>query len=77
MKLPGFRGDDEEPRLGREEREFVQAVKDAKRMKRGESMGKLLKLFGNAVPRGIRSPDSTVRNIHLYVPGRKGKTRLY
>ena len=32
--------------------------------------------FRKTVPKGIRHPDSTVANIHLYLPGRKGKTNL-
>lgn len=44
----------------------------------GKSSGaqKLLGAFGKAIPKGIRHPDSLVSNSHLYLPGRRGKTRL-
>jgi len=60
------------------EREFIQAVKDAKKMRRGQFMSGILKNLGNAFPKGIRNPDDTVRNSHLYIPGKGShKTRLY
>jgi len=63
--------------MDREEKEFVGAVKDLKRMKRNESLGKVLRSFGNVIPKGVRDPDSLVRNQHLYIPGKRGKTRLF
>ena len=60
------------------DREFIQAVKDAKKMRRGQFMSGVLKQLGKAFPKGIRNPDDTVRNSHLYLPGRgSNKTRLY
>jgi hypothetical protein len=46
--------------------------------KRRAIMGKILSSFGKALPKGIRHPDSLVRNAHLYkpTPG-KHTTRLY
>jgi len=60
------------------DREFVRAVKDAKKMRRQQSMSGVLKALGNAFPKGIRNPDDTVRNSHLYIPGKGShKTRLF
>lgn len=57
-------------------KELRKIVKDLKGMRRRESVGKILRVFGNAFPKGIRHPDSLVRNLHLYKPGMKGKTIL-
>jgi len=58
-------------------RKYIKAVEDEKKMKRGEPMKKILSMAGKAFPKGIRHPDSLVTNLHLYVPGRRGKTRLH
>ena len=57
-------------------REYIRVVKSEKRRKATEGLGKLLKAFGNAFPRGIRHPDSLIKNRHLYHPGYRGRTRL-
>jgi len=56
--------------LDREEKEFIRSVKDLKKMKRQESARKVFGLFGKAIPKGIRHPDSLVTNRHLYLPHR-------
>ena len=43
---------------------------------RSNAMGKILRAFGGAIPKGIKHPDSLVSNSHLYIPGRRGRTRL-
>jgi hypothetical protein len=58
-------------------REYIKAVKEEKRMRRGEPLKKILSMAGKAFPKGIRHPDSLVSNLHLYVPGRRGRTRLH
>jgi hypothetical protein len=58
-------------------RRYIKAVEDEKRMKRTEPMKKVLSFAGKAFPKGIKHPDSLVSNLHLYVPGKKGKTRLH
>lgn len=58
-------------------REYIKAVKEEKKMRRGEPIKKILSIAGKAFPKGIRHPDSLVTNIHLYVPGRKGRTKLH
>lgn len=49
---------------------------------KGEGViNKVLGALGHAFPKGIRMPDETVRNAHLYKPVRKNvqrpKTRLF
>jgi len=63
--------------MDKDEKEFIKATKDAKRMEVQKRMGSFLGAFGKLVPKGIKSQDSLVRNSHLYIPGRKGKTKLY
>ena len=58
-------------------REYIKTVKGEKRRRTTERVGKVLSVLGKAMPKGIRHPDSLVRNIHLYHPGYRGKTRLY
>jgi len=58
-------------------REYIKAVKEEKRMRRGEPMKKILSMAGKAFPKGIRHPDSMCVNLHLYVPRRRGKTVLH
>ena len=60
-----------------ETRELLSAVKYLKAQRAKESMSRVLSTFGKALPKGIRHPDSLVRNAHLYMPGRPGNTRLY
>lgn len=62
--------------MDKEQKEFIKAVRDMKSMRRRDSMGKLLGMFGKAIPKGIRHPDSLVGNRHLYIPGRRGRTIL-
>lgn len=58
-------------------REYIRLKKQERRDKSKEAMGKLLSAAGRAFPKGIRYPDSLVTNVHLYVPGRRGKTTLH
>ena len=58
-------------------REYIQTVKQERRRRTTQRVGKILGMFGKVMPRGIRHPDSLVRNLHLYHPGYRGKTRLY
>ena len=57
-------------------KEFISTVKQERRRRTGERMGKLLGAFGKLVPKGVRHPDSLITNRHLYHPGYRGKTRL-
>ena len=59
-------------------RQLHQDVEFLKRQKRGDAMKSVLSAFGKFIPKGIRNPDSTVKNIHLYTAG-KGprRTRLF
>lgn len=57
-------------------KEYIKTVKSEKRRRAQEGLGKLFRVFGNAIPKGIRHPDSLVTNRHLYFPGRRGRTRL-
>lgn len=57
-------------------REYIRIVKSERRRRTTESMGKVLGAFGKLIPRGVKHPDSLVRNVHLYHPGYRGKTRL-
>ena len=58
-------------------RDYVKTVKAERRRKTTEKMGKILSACGRLVPKGIRSPDSMITNLHLYKPGVRGKkTRL-
>ena len=58
-------------------RRYVRLREREEREKRMEPMKKILSAAGKMLPRGIRHPDSLVTNLHLYVPGRRGKTRLH
>ena len=58
-------------------REYIQTVKGEKRRRSIARLGKILSVFGSIVPKGIKHPDSLVRNTHLYHPGYRGKTRLF
>ena len=57
-------------------RENIKLIKAERRRRNSEKMGKVLKSFGKAIPKGIRHPDSIVTNMHLYHPGYRGKTKL-
>lgn len=57
-------------------REYVKLQKEEKRRRSSEAMGRLLGAAGKMLPKGIRHPDSLCTNLHLYVPGRRGKTKL-
>lgn len=57
-------------------KEYIRTVKAERRRKATERMGSVLGAFGKLVPKGIRHPDSLVRNVHLYKPGMKGRTIL-
>lgn len=56
----------------------IREIKSVRRRERLDKLqGQLGWVFKNTLPRGIRSPDSTVRNLHLYRPVRgKYKTIL-
>ncbi len=58
-------------------REYIKAVKEEKRRRSTQRIGKILSVFGKVMPKGIRHPDSLVTNLHLYHPGYRGKTRLF
>jgi len=55
-------------------------IRELKRLRRVERNDRLREqlgwVFKNSFPKGIRHPDSTVKNIHLYVPGGKRRTNL-
>jgi len=57
-------------------REYIKTVKDEKRRRSMASVGKVFKMFGRAIPKGVRHPDSLVVNRHLYHPSYRGKTKL-
>lgn len=57
-------------------KEYINTVKAEKRRRSGEALGKVFKMFGGVIPKGIRHPDSLVTNRHLYHPGYSGKTKL-
>ena len=57
-------------------KEYLRERKREKREKSSARMGGFFKAFGKAIPKGIRHPDSLVKNAHLYTGGHKGKTRL-
>lgn len=57
-------------------KEYIRTVKAERSRRTTEKMGKILKVFGKAFPKGIRHPDSLITNLHLYKPGVKGKTKL-
>ena len=59
-----------------DEKELIKAVKYLKAEKRNRALGSFLGAFGKLSPKGIRHPDSLIRNLHLYKAGVKGKTRL-
>jgi len=58
-------------------REYIKTVREERRRKSTENVGKVLKVFGKLVPKGVRHPDSLITNAHLYIPGKKGKTKLW
>jgi len=59
-------------------REYIKLKKEEKRKSRTDSIGKLLKYAGKALPKGIRNPNDMVTNMHLYTPMRgKHKTKLF
>ena len=59
-------------------REYIREKKREKADRRNQSLGRVFKAFGRALPRGIRHPDSLITNMHLYRPSRgKPKTRLF
>ena len=57
-----------------------QQISELQRLRKQGTQEETRKRLGwvlkNIMPKGIRHPDETVSNIHLYVPGRKGKTKL-
>lgn len=57
-------------------RDYIRTVKSERRRRSMASVGKVFKLFGRVIPRGVRHPDSLVVNRHLYHPGYRGKTKL-
>ena len=57
-------------------KEYIRTVKQERRRRATEKIGKVLKSFGKLIPKGVRSPDSLVTNLHLYKPGIRGKTKL-
>ena len=46
----------------------IRELKAARKEGRGEGLGRILGAFGKAFPKGIRTQDSLVRNLHLYKP---------
>lgn len=50
-------------------RRQIGELKRARRQGSSLGMGKVLGAFGKAFPKGIKSPDSLVTNLHLYKPG--------
>jgi len=57
-------------------KDYINTVKSEKRRRASDGLGKVLKACGKAFPKGIRSPDSMITNLHLYKPGVRGKTSL-
>lgn len=71
-----------EQRVTQQQLELTRSqIREIKSVRRREQLDKLQGqlgwIFKNTIPKGIRSPDSTVRNLHLYRPVRgKRKTIL-
>lgn len=62
------------------DKDIIQAAKDIKNERRRQAMSTAFKFLAkNAMPKGIRHPDSLVTNKHLYFPGVRGpkKTKLF
>ena len=55
-------------------------ISELRRLRRKERLDKTREKLGwvlkNITPRGIRHPDSLVGNLHLYIPGRRGRTKI-
>ena len=73
----------EDQRLAKKQIEITQAqIDEMKRLRKKETMAQIRSqmstVFKHITPKGIKHPDSLVRNSHLYRPT-KGKhiTRLY
>ena len=60
-------------------REFNRNMKAMKRQKSQDGLKSILSAFGKVIPKGVHNPNRDIRNLHLYVPGKKhtGKTILY
>lgn len=59
-------------------REYIKEKKRERADRRNASMGKVFSAFGRALPRGIKHPDTLVRNMHLYRPSKgRHRTRLF
>ena len=57
--------------------EFNESVKYLKRQKASEGIKSVLNIAGKMLPKGLHDPNKKAKNIHLYVPGKKGTTKLW
>jgi len=58
-------------------RDLKSANREEARRRRQESVGKIMNMAGKTVPKGIKHPDSLVRNQHLYYGGTFHKGKLF
>lgn len=57
-------------------RDYIKTVKQERRRRSMEGIGKVFKTLGRAFPKGVRHPDSMIVNRHLYSPSYGGRTKL-
>lgn len=59
--------------MNEEDKKLIEAVNYLKKEKSKEGMQKFLSMCGKAVPKGIRHPDSLIRNKELYLSTKSTK----